>query len=93
VKERERLDALRQFVEDNPFASKRDISEANLAFLVKYAEEHIKLKKEVAQLRDTNRELEAQIYRITMVIMARKERTVRQRYHDIQTILGVDTFV
>lgn len=93
MKERERLDALQQFVEDNPFASKRDISEANLNFLVRHAEEYFKLKKEAAQLRDVNRELESQIDRITMVIMARKDVSVMQRYSDIQAILGVDTLV
>lgn len=91
--EKERLNSLVRLVEDNPFAGKLDVSGANLTFLVRKATEHSQLKKECAQLKTTNLLLEAQIDRITMVFLSRKDTTVLQKYHDIQAILGVDSFV
>lgn len=89
----ERYQAINTLLDKEPFASSYTISDANINFLIRKFEEYHKLKKEHERVKKTNYELESQFDRITMVMIARQEKPILQRYYDIQAILGVDKFI
>lgn len=89
----ERYQAIHKMLDKKPYASTYTISDANVNFLLRKVEEYHKLKKEHEKVKKINYELESQFDRITMVMIARQEKPILQRYYDIQAILGVDKFI
>lgn len=89
----ERYQAINAMLDEKPYASTHTISDANVNFLLRKVEEYHKLKKEHEKVKKINYELESQFDRITMVMIARQEKPILQRYYDIQAILGVTKFI
>lgn len=89
----ERYQAINKMLDKEPYASTHVISDANANFLLRKFEEYSKLKKEFEKIKKINYELESQFDRITMVMIARQEKSILDRYYDIQAILGVDKFL
>lgn len=77
---------------DNPYDGSYSISDSNFNFLLRKAEDHRELKKNLQKQIEINYDLESQLERITTIILARKTRPIELRYYDIQTILGLDSF-